>query len=361
MRCGSNVRSSASAPLVVCLEIERLQPVGLFGVEAAEVLPSCGGVVAGDRLPGGREILQVALFECRAVEARVEQQPRQVCHRQPVPAAERRFDLQQLLRRDILQLEHLGEARPVVQEDARVGLRRSRAQLRQDRVGQVLRLESDLPHAALGNVRREHEEEREEDHRDEHVEPEGMDVGVDLPGVELAGQQPRAAEEQPERLPHLAVELVDVLEILPDVFPEGLLDVERILSAAAAIHALEPLAAVLAVGVGRDGAFADALEPPVFDAPEQRLPAGCEPLAQTRAANGGRGRMVCGAFGCDAFRCTDGGSGAFRYGFCRDVLLRDSRLADGVVMWFGSFVCRSLRLWRAPLFRRALLFFHRGG
>ena len=299
-----------------------------------------------------------------------------------MPAAERRFDLQQFLRRDLLQLEHLGEARPVVQEDARVGLRRSRAQLRQDRVGQVLRLERDLPHAAPGDVRCEHEEEREEDNRDEHVEPEGVDVGVDLPGVELAGQQPRAAEEQPERLPHLAVELVDVLEILPDVFPEGLLDVERILPAAAAIHAPEPLAAVLAVGVGRDGAFADALEPPVFDAPEQCLPAGCEPLAQTRAANGGRGRMVCGAFGCTRFRSRASRRtllrnrvfrrSHFRYvRFCRatfrcgvvgrDVLLRDSRLAGGVVMWFGSFVCRSIRLWRAPLFCRTLLLFHRGG
>lgn len=106
-----------------------------------------------------------------------------------------------------------------------------------------------------------------------------MDVGVDLPGVELQRQQPGASEQQPQRLPDLAVELVDVFEILFEVLPEGLFDIEGILSAAVAVHPFEPRAAVLAVGVFRHREAADTPQTVVLDAPQHGGPAPAETFA----------------------------------------------------------------------------------
>lgn len=85
-----------------------------------------------------------------------------------------------------------------------------------------------------------------------------MHVGVDLTVVELVSQETRSGEHQSQRHPYLAVELVDVLEILTDVFPDGLVDVEGVLAALVAVHALQAGATVHAVGVSGAGVAADA-------------------------------------------------------------------------------------------------------
>lgn len=85
-----------------------------------------------------------------------------------------------------------------------------------------------------------------------------MHVGVDLTVVELVSQETRSGEHQSQRHPYLAVELVDVLEILTDVFPDGLVDVEGVLAALVAVHALQAGATVHAVGVAGAGVAADA-------------------------------------------------------------------------------------------------------
>jgi len=103
-----------------------------------------------------------------------------------------------------------------------------------------------------------HEEQGEEDDGDAHVQPEGMDVGVDFAVVELVCQEARTGEHQAQRHPYLAVELVHVLEVLADVFPDGLVDVEGILAALVAVHALQAGATVHAVGVSGAGVAAYA-------------------------------------------------------------------------------------------------------
>lgn len=70
-----------------------------------------------------------------------------------------------------------------------------------------------------------HEEQGEEDDGDAHVQPEGVHVGVDLAVIELVRQEARTGEHQAQRHPYLAVELVHVLKILADVFPDGLVGV----------------------------------------------------------------------------------------------------------------------------------------
>ena len=103
-----------------------------------------------------------------------------------------------------------------------------------------------------------HEEQGEEDDGEAHVEAEGVDVGVDLTVVELVRQEARAGEQQAQRHPYLAVELVHVLEVLADVLPHGLVDVEGVLAALVAVHALQAGATVHAVGVAGAGVAADA-------------------------------------------------------------------------------------------------------
>ena len=103
-----------------------------------------------------------------------------------------------------------------------------------------------------------HEEQGEEDDGDAHIQPEGVHVGVYLAVVELVRQETRSGEHQSQRHPYLAVELVDVLEILTDVFPDGLVDVEGVLAALVAVHALQAGATVHAVGVAGAGVAADA-------------------------------------------------------------------------------------------------------
>lgn len=137
---------------------------------------------------------------------------------------------------------------------------------------------------------------QEEECRDEHEQPQRVDIGIDLSGDELEGQYARAAEKEPEGLPHLAVELVDVLEILFEVFPEGLLRIERILSAAVAVHAPERLSAVLAVDICRHRMAAYAPQAVVFDPARQGSAPLLDPIAQRctealrRAAGCGVGR-----------------------------------------------------------------------
>ncbi len=103
-----------------------------------------------------------------------------------------------------------------------------------------------------------HEEQGKEDDGDAHVQPEGVYVGVDFAVVELVRQETRSGEHQSQRHPYLAVELVHVLEILTDVFPDGLVDVEGVLAALVAVHALQAGATVHAVGVAGAGVAADA-------------------------------------------------------------------------------------------------------
>ena len=103
-----------------------------------------------------------------------------------------------------------------------------------------------------------HEEQGEEDDGDAHVQPEGVHVGVDLAVVELVRQEARSGEHQAQRHPYLAVELVHVLKILADVFPDGLVGVEGILAALVAVHALQAGATVHAVGVAGAGVAANA-------------------------------------------------------------------------------------------------------
>ena len=112
-----------------------------------------------------------------------------------------------------------------------------------------------------------HEEQGEEDDGEAHVEAEGVDVGVDFAVVELVRQEARAGEHQSQRHPYLAVELIDVLEVLADVFPDGLVDVEGILAALVAVHALQRGAAVHAVGVAGAGVAADASQAHGLDVP----------------------------------------------------------------------------------------------
>lgn len=112
-----------------------------------------------------------------------------------------------------------------------------------------------------------HEEQGEEDDGDAHVEPEGVHIGVDLTVVELVSQEARSGEHQSQRHPYLAVELVHVLEVLADVFPDGLVDVEGILAALVAVHALQRGAAVHAVGVARAGVAANASQARGLDVP----------------------------------------------------------------------------------------------
>lgn len=93
------------------------------------------------------------------------------------------------------------------------------------------------------------EEEQEEQHGDKHQQLHRVDIRDYLAGVELGGEKARPAEEHPERAPYLAVELVNVLKILPEIFPERLLHIQRVLSAAVAVHSLQFRSAVLAVSV----------------------------------------------------------------------------------------------------------------
>ena len=134
---------------------------------------------------------------------------------------------------------------------------------------------------------------QEEECRDEHEQPQRVDIGIDLSGNELEGQYARAAEKEPEGLPHLAVELVDVLEILFEVFPEGLLRIERILSAAVAVHAPERLSAVLAVDICRHRMAAYAPQAVVFDPARQGSAPLLDPIAQ-RCAEALRRAAGCG-------------------------------------------------------------------
>lgn len=76
-----------------------------------------------------------------------------------------------------------------------------------------------------------------------------MHVGVDFPGIELVGQETRAGEHEPQSLPDFAVELVDIFKVLLEIFPERLVDVEGILSAAMAVHSFQFGTAVLTIGV----------------------------------------------------------------------------------------------------------------
>ncbi len=100
-----------------------------------------------------------------------------------------------------------------------------------------------------------------------------MHVGVDLAVVELVRQEARSGEHQAQRHPYLAVELVHVLEVLADVFPDGLVDVEGVLAALVAVHALQTGAAVHAVGVSGAGVAADASQAHGLDVPSDALPA----------------------------------------------------------------------------------------
>ena len=65
-----------------------------------------------------------------------------------------------------------------------------------------------------------------------------MDVGADFSGIKLIRKKSRLAEQKVERHPDFAVKLIDVLEILPDIFPKGLFDIQCILSALVTIHAV---------------------------------------------------------------------------------------------------------------------------
>ena len=112
-----------------------------------------------------------------------------------------------------------------------------------------------------------HEEQGEEDDGEAHVEAEGVDVGVDFAVVELVRQEARSGEHQSQRHPYLAVELVHVLKILADVFPDGLVDVEGILAALVAVHALQRGAAVHAVGVAGAGVATNASQAYGLDVP----------------------------------------------------------------------------------------------
>lgn len=118
-----------------------------------------------------------------------------------------------------------------------------------------------------------HEEQGEEDDGDAHVQPEGVHVGVDLTVVELVRQEARSGEHQSQRHPYLAVELVHVLEVLADVFPDGLVDVEGILAALVAVHALQTGSTVHAVGVAGVGVAADASQAYGLDVPSDTLSA----------------------------------------------------------------------------------------
>lgn len=94
-----------------------------------------------------------------------------------------------------------------------------------------------------------------------------MHVGIDFPGIELVGQEARAGEHEPQGLPDFAVELIDIFKVLFEIFPERLVDVEGILSAAMAVHPFQFGTAVFTIGVSGNGLFADSLEAFQFDEP----------------------------------------------------------------------------------------------
>lgn len=273
-----------------------------------------------ERFAGPFEVDAVLLGERRDAEARVEEHARQLDARDAVTRAKRR-DVEQRIAPKVVEVEHFGQSGAVVEVDAGVGPAPSRAERLDHPLRKAARAVTLTAQLLLGGARRHHEEEGEEDHRDEHVEAEGVDVGVDFSGVELRGQEARAAEEQPERLPHLAVELVDVFEILFDVLPEGLLDVEGILSAAVAVHPLQPLAAVLAVGVGRYGELAQPAQAAVFEPSAQSAAPALQPLTQPfaqapRPCSAGLGcGFGCGCrFGSSLLSGCSGFSGCFCFG-----------------------------------------------
>ena len=63
-----------------------------------------------------------------------------------------------------------------------------------------------------------------------------MYVGIDFSGIEFVGQESGTSEHQPQGLPDFAIKLIDIFNVLSEVFPERLVDVEGILSATMAIH-----------------------------------------------------------------------------------------------------------------------------
>ena len=98
-----------------------------------------------------------------------------------------------------------------------------------------------------------------------------MYVGIDFSGVEFIGQESGTGEHQPQGLPDFAIKLIDIFNVLSEVFPEGLVDVEGILSAAMAIHSLQLGTAILAIGVPGYGLF--TYSPEAFQLDEAHHPA----------------------------------------------------------------------------------------
>ena len=123
----------------------------------------------------------------------------------------------------------------------------------------------------IGFVGGYHEEKGKENDGDAHIEPERMYVGIDFSGIEFAGQESGAGEHQPQSLPDFAVKLVDIFNVLSEVFPERLVDVEGILSATMTIHSLQLGTAILTIGVPGYSLF--TYSPKTFQLDEAHHPA----------------------------------------------------------------------------------------
>ena len=98
-----------------------------------------------------------------------------------------------------------------------------------------------------------------------------MHVGIDFSGVEFISQESGTSKHQPQGLPDFAIKLIDIFNVLSEVFPKRLVDVEGILSAAMAIHTLQPGTAILAIGVPGYGLF--TYSPEAFQLDEAHHPA----------------------------------------------------------------------------------------
>lgn len=76
-----------------------------------------------------------------------------------------------------------------------------------------------------------------------------MYVGIDFSGIEFVGQESGTGKHQPQGLPDFAIKLIDIFNVLSEVFPERLVDIEGILSATMTIHSLQLGTAILTIGV----------------------------------------------------------------------------------------------------------------
>ena len=94
-----------------------------------------------------------------------------------------------------------------------------------------------------------------------------MHIGADFSSIKFVRQEAGLAEEKVECLPNFTVKLIDILEILTDIFPKRLLDIKGILTALVTIHTVQLGSAILTIGIRRCFLSANTLQTTIFDMP----------------------------------------------------------------------------------------------